>query len=199
MSVYNFAPSPDLATKEESFATWENGFSEEQISEIIRIGDSLNPTLATVGGMKSGQDISDVRESLTSWIKFNDQTAWLYDSMAYIARQINGQFFEFDLAGFCEDFQYTVYHSNNNHYNWHLDRGPNTVAPRKLSMVLQLSDPSEYDGGDLELFIAPNPTVATRKKGLIYIFPSWVLHRVTPVTRGIRKSLVIWITGPKFK
>jgi PKHD-type hydroxylase len=66
-------------------------------------------------------------------------------------------------------------------------------------MVLQLSDPSEYDGGDLELFIAPNPTVATRKKGLIYIFPSWVLHRVTPVTRGIRKSLVIWITGPKFK
>lgn len=199
MSIYNFAPSPDLATNEQNFATWENGFSDDQINEIIRIGESLQLNQAVVGGQKPGEDISNIRKSKTSWIKLNNETSWLYDSMAYIARQINGQFFDFDLYGFCEDFQYTVYDSDNDHYNWHLDKGASTLSPRKLSIVLQLSNPNEYEGGDLELFVGGGPTIAQKKRGLVYIFPSWVLHRVTPVTRGTRRSLVIWITGPKFK
>jgi PKHD-type hydroxylase len=72
-------------------------------------------------------------------------------------------------------------------------------SPRKLSMVLQLSDPSEYDGGDLEFYVQSEPIKAEKKKGIVYVFPSWVLHRVTPVTRGTRRSLVMWIAGPKFK
>ena len=199
MSVYQFIPSPDLSTNEQPFATWENGFNDQQIKEIIRIGDSLNPQPGTVGGQKDGQDISKIRKSLTSWIKLNDETSWLYDSLAYIARQINGQYFDFDLHGFCEDFQYTVYTAGNDHYEWHLDKGTNGIAPRKLSMVLQLSDPSEYDGGDLELFYNPEPFKAKKQKGLVYLFPSWILHRVTPVTKGTRRSLVVWITGPKFR
>ena len=199
MSVYFFAPSPDLSTNEQTFATWENGFSDSQINDIIRIGDDLIPKTATVSGAKENEDISKVRKSKTSWIQLNNQTTWLYDSLAYIVRQLNGQFFDFDLDGFVEDFQYTVYDGSGDHYSWHIDKGPTTGSPRKLSIVLQLTDPSEYEGGDLEFLTAPGPILAKKQKGLIYAFPSWVLHRVTPVTSGVRRSLVVWVSGPKFK
>lgn len=200
MSVYFFAPSPDLSTREQSFATWENGFSDDQINDIIRIGNSLIPRDATLGGVKEGEDISGIRKSKTSWISLNNETSWLYDSLAYIARQINGQFFNYDLDGFVEDFQYTVYDGTGGHYAWHIDKGLTiSASPRKLSMVLQLTDPAEYEGGDLEFYISPEPFKAKKQKGLMYIFPSWVLHRVTPVTSGVRRSLVVWVSGPKFK
>lgn len=201
MSVYNFVPSPDLSTREETFATWENGFSESQIQEIISIGESLNKTKATIGGKSDNDDYSKIRESLVSWISFNENTAWIYDNLAFIVRQLNGQYFDFDVSGFVEDFQYTVYEANKkSHYNWHMDKGLiNGMSPRKLSLVLQLSDPSEYKGGDLEFMTGSEPIVATKKKGLIYVFPSWIMHRVTPVTKGTRRSLVVWAAGPKFK
>ena len=200
MSTYFFAPSPDLSTKEQPFATWENGFNDSQINDIIRIGDSLIPREATVGGHNGELHIeTNIRKSKTSWISLNNETGWLYDSLAYIVRQLNGQFFEFDLDGFVEDFQYTVYDGSGDHYSWHIDKGSSTISPRKLSIVLQLTDPSEYEGGDLELFTSSTPIVAKKQKGIIYAFPSWILHRVTPVTSGVRRSLVVWVAGPKFR
>lgn len=198
MSTYFFAPSPDLSTYEQTFTFWENGFTDSQINDIIRIGESLQPKEAIVGAEKESQVRSDIRKSRTSWIKLNDETSWLYNSLAYISRQLNGQFYDFDLNGFVEDFQYTVYDGMEDHYTWHADRG-SRETPRKLSLVLQLSDPNEYEGGDLEFFVSAEPTKAKKQKGLLYAFPSWLLHRVTPVTSGIRRSLVVWIAGPKFK
>jgi len=199
MSIYTFSPSPDLSTNEQTFTTWENGFTDAQISDIIRIGDGLALNSAVIGGQKQDDDISAIRKSKTSWIKLNEETAWLYDSLAYIVRRLNGQFYDFDLYGFVEDLQYTVYDGAGDHYTWHLDKGVLGMSPRKLSIVLQLSDPSEYEGGDLEFYVSAMPTKAMKKKGLLYAFPSWMLHRVTPVTAGIRRSLVVWAAGPKFK
>lgn len=108
-------------------------------------------------------------------------------------------FFDFDLYGFVEDFQYIVYNSDNSHYDWHMDKGTLTSPPRKLSLVLQLTDPSEYEGGDLELNYCSQPVKTKKERGLVYAFPSWVVHRVTPVTKGVRKTLVVWIAGPKFR
>jgi PKHD-type hydroxylase len=71
--------------------------------------------------------------------------------------------------------------------------------PRKLSVVLQLSDPSEYEGGDLEIMNCSEPTQVKKEKGLVTAFPSFMLHRVTPVTKGIRRTLVVWLTGPRFR
>jgi PKHD-type hydroxylase len=65
--------------------------------------------------------------------------------------------------------------------------------------VLQLSDPDEYEGGNLEILSSREPTVIEKKKGLVSVFPSYILHRVTPVTSGVRKTLVVWTTGPKFR
>jgi PKHD-type hydroxylase len=200
MSIYNFAPSPDLATREEITTTWENGFTDSQIDDIIRIGENLSLNDSIIAGQKDGDDMSHIRKSKTSWIKLDGRSEWLYDTLAYIARQINGQFYDFDLSGFVEDMQYTVYNgAENGHYSWHIDKGMLNVSPRKLSMVVQLSDPSEYEGGDLEFFYSSEVMKAKKKKGLVYLFPSWVVHRVTPVTSGVRRSLVVWVAGPKFR
>lgn len=196
MSVYQFVPSPDRSTNEQNYATWENGFSDSEISDIRRIGDSLAANMASVNTSNEVDEV--VRKSQTAWIPCNVDTQVLYDKMAYIARMINGQFFDFDLYGFVEDFQYTTY-QNNDHYDWHMDKGNLSTSPRKLSLVVQLSDPTEYEGGDLQFWIGGEPITTAKQKGLVHVFPSYILHRVTPVTRGTRKSLVVWTAGPKFK
>jgi PKHD-type hydroxylase len=198
MSNYQFTPSPTFGVSEHNFATWEDGFSFEEIQEVIKIGESLDPKSATV----TGGSIDGVRESQVSWISLTQDTVWLYDKLAYIARSLNGQFFKFDLYGFSEDLQFTVYHGQDQgFYEWHLDRGPNSngTGPRKLSMVLQLSDPYEYEGGELQLKINNEELIVPKQRGLVVCFPSFMLHRVTPVTSGIRRSLVVWITGPAFR
>lgn len=196
MSVYHLAPSPSLAIGENAFATWEGGFTEEQLNHIRTLGDALPLTPSTITGDVTNEVI---RHSETGWMEHNPDTAFIYDNLAYIARQLNGQFFDFDLFGFVEHLQYTVYREDGGHYDWHLDRGAGTSAPRKLSLVLQLSDPSEYEGGDLQLHTSSEPTTVVKQKGLVAAFPSFVLHRVTPVTAGTRRSLVVWLSGPRFR
>lgn len=198
MAVYQLTPHPSIAIPEETHATWIDGFTDEEIDRIIKIGDKLAIRPAKVGG---NNDVNtDIRVSETGWISLNPETQFIYDKLGYISRHLNGQFFDFDIWGFVEDLQYTIYKDNDSHYNWHLDRGGATAdTPRKLSLVLQLSDPSEYEGGDLEIFVGHEPTKMEKKKGLVVAFPSFMLHRVTPVTKGIRKTLVVWLTGPRFK
>jgi PKHD-type hydroxylase len=96
--------------------------------------------------------------------------------------------------------QYTIYEGNDlGHYDWHLDAGNTSIPPRKLSFILQLSDPDSYEGGDLQIMNSTEPTTVKKEKGFAVVFPSYTLHRVTPVTKGIRKTLVIWVTGPTFR
>lgn len=196
MSIYKFAPSPDKSTNESIHSWWNDGFSAREIKDIISIGEDYAQDDGTVN---EGNVVSEIRKSKVAWINNNQRTSWLYDRMAHIARSLNGQFYDYDLFGFVEDFQYTVYGPEKDHYTWHMDKGRNSSSPRKLSLVLLLSDPSEYDGGDLEIWAGTQPTVLEKKKGIVHAFPSFVMHRVTPVTRGIRRSLVVWISGPKFK
>lgn len=199
--MYAFLPSPDIAFAETNYVYWENGFSDDDIKEVIRIGESLELSDATVGS-DTPQGIVDekIRTSKVSWIHYNQTSDFLFNKLGYIARSLNGQFFGFDLYGFGEPMQYTVYHSEgNNHYDWHMDKGMKNHSPRKLSMVLQLSDPNEYEGGELEIFVSNETIKLEKRKGLVWAFPSYIMHRVTPVTKGIRKSLVVWITGPKFR
>lgn len=200
MSAYVFPPSPTFGISEHPFATWKNGFSNDEIQSIITYCDSLEKTSATVGGFTEGDDISNIRESDISWVALTPDTNWLYDKLSYIARQLNGEFYKFNLFGFQEHFQYTVYKSDSKgHYTWHRDSGAvKDIGPRKLSLVLQLTDPAEYEGGELELLTSADPLQVAKEKGLVSVFPSYTLHRVTPVTLGTRRTLVAWITGPAF-
>lgn len=202
MINYILAPSPDLACRETGYAFRSFAFDENEIERIIEIGEYHHRLeQAKVGGIQNRCD-SKIRNSKVSWISLDQSTSFIYDRLAHIARDLNGQFFNIDLYGFTEEIQYTVYDGSENeasHYTWHIDSGAANFAPRKLSMVVQLSDPSEYEGGDLEVFYGPEPTKLKKSKGMLYAFPSYLLHRVTPVTAGVRRTLVIWLTGPKFK
>lgn len=200
--MYNFAPLSDRS--DFNFAYWQNGFTAEEVDKIVEYGDKLDLRCGTTGQtIDPLQQDKSVRDSMVGWIKHNDNTAWMWDRLAWVARKLNNQFFGYDLTGFTEDFQYTVYYgSKNQHYDWHMDRGAtftNGNIPRKLSFVMQLSDPNNYDGGNLEFREGITETQAIRERGIIYAFPSWLLHRVTPVTGGTRKSLVIWSGGPAFR
>ena len=105
----------------------------------------------------------------------------------------------FDLSGFGDEIQYTEYFGENNgHYSWHGDIGPN-VPHRKLSIVVQLSDPEDYEGGELELSAGSYLVDGPKTKGTVIVFPSFVLHRVLPLTSGERRSLVSWVSGPRLK
>ena len=111
---------------------------------------------------------------------------------------VNAANFRFDLTGFGEGLQLTLYEgSDNGTYDWHCDRG--AIVSRKLSLVHQLTDPSRFEGGNLEILQINKPITLKKQRGLITVFPSYTTHRVTPVTSGERSSLVVWISGPPFK
>ena len=96
-----------------------------------------------------------------------------------------------------ESFQYTVYEgAEGGHYDWHVRYWHQTVEPRKISLSLQLTEPAAYEGCELMLEAGDGPIRADKARGTLIAFPSYVLHRVTPVTAGTRKSLVIWVAGP---
>jgi PKHD-type hydroxylase len=198
MSNYQFAPAPPTDLENNSFVTWDNGFTEEELIAIEQYcEDNLDKQEATIAYNNID---SKIRKSKIGWVENNSKTGWFYDKMAFIARKLNAQFYKFDLYGFVEDFQYTVYDSSDNgNYDWHIDMGANSVVTRKFSMVLQLTDPSEYEGGDLQIMAGNQIETVDKEKGKVVAFPGYVLHKVTPVTQGIRKTIVVWVAGPQFR
>jgi len=108
----------------------------------------------------------------------------------------NEKYYKFNLSGINDSIQYSVYTGEDQgYYDWHIDAMRN--HKRKISAVIQLSDPSEYEGGELQVQNG-GVTVAEKAKGSFIIFPSWMTHKVTPVTQGVRKTLVLWVDGPAF-
>jgi PKHD-type hydroxylase len=99
---------------------------------------------------------------------------------------------------FKEQLQLSEYNGDDEgHYDWHMDCGKE-VNTRKLSLSIQMSDPEEYEGGELNIHTHAGISTAPKLKGTVILFPSYLLHRVTKVTKGNRKSLVCWIHGPPF-
>jgi PKHD-type hydroxylase len=177
------------------YAYWENAFSKEECEQIIDYCKTYENTEGVTSSKSSGHRISNI-----SFISPDNNTFWIYEKLSYFSICLNADFFKFDLWGFSENLQFTEYKPPAGRYNSHIDKIFNKQI-RKLSIVLQLSEDYTYEGGDLELLNNGEnlPTKLNRKQGTVIAFPSYSLHRVTPVTNGIRHSLVGWITGPQFK
>jgi|TARA_R110000822_G_scaffold136071_1_gene273643 PKHD-type hydroxylase len=209
------APSSD-GLNEEQWAYWDGAFTDEELETIIKLGDSRPKKYAVVG--TEGKYVEEIRRSLVNFMDDKlliEHAPFLLEKLTFICRKLNGSYFDFDLSGFHEPFQYTTYDPSDAYdndgkiisedkriveYKWHLDKGPGEDRPpRKLSMVLGLLDSDEYEGGDFEIKTGVESQLLPIKKGRVIAFPSWTLHRVTPVTKGIRKTVVIWVGGPKFK
>ena len=183
----------------EPWAWWENAFTDNELDWMQEQAVNSNQR-ATVGGNPTGDQLSKIRRSHVSWIDKKQDTAWIFEKLGHVASSLNAQFFRFDLTGFGEPIQMTNYdQSENGMYGWHQDYGGLTGTSRKLSLVMQLTDPAQYEGGNLQIQTGGEPQTVRKQRGLIAAFPSYVLHQVTPVTQGSRQSLVAWISGPAFK
>jgi PKHD-type hydroxylase len=182
-----------------NFYFYENAFTEEELGYIIDWGESSDLQPGEIGSDTTQNVVSEIRQSEIGWIEFQEGTQWIFDKLAYYALDANKEMnWNFNLMGFGDEMQYTKYYgTNKGHYSWHGDVGPG-VSHRKLSLVLQLTDPSEYEGGELEISIGSRTLTVPKVKNSLAVFPSFVLHRVLPVTQGERRSLVTWISGQNY-
>lgn len=179
------------------FVWWEGAFTEQELNWLQEKAKASQDN-AKVGGSQGGIVNPNIRRSQISWLSNNQETKWVFEKLGWVASTLNADYFGFNLSGFGENLQLTNYdQSENGMYGWHQDY--NSGISRKLSLSLQLNDPSEYEGGNLQTMTTGSPTNIRKQRGLIAAFPSYVLHQVTPVTQGSRQSLVAWVSGAPFK
>jgi PKHD-type hydroxylase len=176
---------------------WYPVFNEQECAFIIQIGNALLPVEAKID---SAIVNSNIRKSNIRFIPIEEHTKWIFQRCASAVNDINQRYFNFDLYKI-QYLQFTSYDEQGSFYGKHTDQMPvaGTVDHRKLSFSIQLSSPDDYEGGDLNLHYTNSPSVAKKDLGVATVFPSYCLHEVTPVTSGIRYSLVGWVVGPRFK
>lgn len=190
-------PLVSIAKDNISWVALENIFTDQELDEIVVQGNRVKKTSGTVSG-----SISDYRVCDIAWLKSDEVESdfdWIYATLTDAIKKVNNEYFQFDLTHLTA-LQFTVYDGkNNSNYQKHMDLG-RSFPNRKLSFSIQLSDDNEYTGGDLRFhYIKTQPEIAPRTRGKIIFFPTWTVHDVTPVTQGIRYSLVGWVNGPNFK
>ena len=178
--------------------TWPGLFDERALDRLERYCDGLALEPAR---LNSGAH--DIRVTRVAWVHRVAETEALYRQMESIVLRLNTDLFHFDLSGLTA-MQYAVYRANDGGYfDWHNDygraRNDPGQEPRKITLSLQLSDGGAYDGCDLEIRAAHPLDVAPRARGMLVAFRATALHRVTPITRGVRKCLVAWAAGPEFR
>ena len=196
-SLYTFPI--DLTANQTNYYWFEKGFSPEELTEIERLVSNID----FVRGQTQGDDEfteNEDRKSNIKWVPITDQYKWIYDKIGEMAYEANQNLYHFDLHNMPENIQYTEYYDHEKgHYDWHMDIGPFPINNRKISITIQLSDPDDYIGGDLEIWTGNGLQTCARQKGAALLFPSYMLHRVTPVTSGTRKSLVLWVGGSPYR
>lgn len=193
-------PIPPVNTfGKDNSAYWEGFLTEEEINYLENINNWSNVAPAQIG---SGVTNQNIRSTKISWLELSHENKDIWNKLSRVVAEVNSRYFHFDLTGFYEPIQLGIYTAEDKgHYDWHVDMFiGNKSVPRKLSMVLMLSDPSEFEGGELLLKSDSDKyTSLSMAKGRAWFFPSYMLHKVTPVTKGTRKTLVLWVGGPQFK
>jgi PKHD-type hydroxylase len=181
--------------------TTEPIFTPKQCQMIVDAGHQQKLEEAKVGGGAGGKHDTKKRVTTISWIPF----AKMPDMYKQIENQIsivNLNHFMFDGVTLTEPAQFTEY-PKGGFYDWHMDlnafgqEGQNPI--RKISMTLLLSDPKDFTGGDLLFSEMDNEKPLPLKQGQAIFFASFLRHKVAPVKKGIRRSMVMWFGGTPFK
>ena len=199
------------------FVNIENFLDDNEIEEILSYSSTIKYQKGSTGQKEEKNtldghiikpNIKPVRCSLIKWIQFNSKIEWLYKKISYKVNEINSNYFNF-ILNYLESFQLTEYDfAYKGFYKMHRDcfSPDDFFNIRKLSFSVQLSSSQQYEGGELIIYETnPEnmndkiPHKIKKEKGTISFFPSSALHEVTPVTKGIRYSLVGWCVGPHLK
>tara|TARA_R100000008_G_scaffold75562_2_gene54878 strand:+ start:760 stop:1338 length:579 start_codon:yes stop_codon:yes gene_type:complete len=174
-------------------------FTPDQCQMVINCGRRQKPQKAQVGMGKPGGGLDTKKRVTTiSWIPFEEMKP-MYDQINNFIQKANLNHFGFGDIQITEQAQFTEY-PEGGFYDWHMDCDVNMAHEppvRKISMTVLLSPENQFEGGDLEV-MAPGKK-AKLKQGHAVMFASFLNHRVAPVTRGVRQSLVMWFGGTPFR
>jgi PKHD-type hydroxylase len=181
--------------------TVEPIFSPEQCQNIINVGHQQKAENALVGHKTKKEGGYDTKKRITtiSWIPFTKMPE-MYKIIERTMKQVNGNHFGYEGMTITEPAQFTEY-PKGGFYDWHMDAEVNCLDEppvRKISMTILLSQPSEFEGGDLE-FMTKGNKPPQLIQGQAIFFCSLIRHRVSKVKKGVRRSLVMWFGGPPFK
>ncbi len=174
-------------------ATVPRFLSADECAAVIAKAQRSQRFEGTVG--EAGEAAAPIRRSDIHFFYPDKESDWLFARLDAVVAHLNKEY-RFALQGFYEGVQVASYEGGG-HYNWHMDLGTEFASVRKLSLSVQLSSASDYDDGELEFMHTGD--CASRDQGSLIAFPSYMVHRVRPVTRGTRWSLVSWIAGPPFR
>lgn len=188
--LYGVDLSPRIPT-----ATFHPCFISEDCQKILDEFLVDDPIEAGVEEEKEDQQ----RKTLIHPIPYSEESKWLYERLTEIVANHNYTQYKFNINGIYGPLQLLEYQEGC-FYDWHVDLGDGPSAHRKLSVILQLSDEDSYEGGDVVFKASEEKRTLPRQQGLVCSFPSYVLHKVTPVTKGKRYAIVGWALGQeKFK
>lgn len=189
--VKPFASTPTLKINgaQSSVHVVQGAFNRDECERIVLLGESGARVVAEVE-----KGYAAMRTSELTWVQPSTDTHWLYHRIGLLFLEAN-RAYQFDLVGLQEPLQFSRY-SAGGRFDWHVDMGGRATAGRKLSLSIQLTDSSQYDGGDLGFL--SNAGKGARERGAAIIFPSFLAHRVAPVTQGLRHALIAWAYGPSF-
>lgn len=179
---------------------WTAALKPAECDDIVAKAATYPAKAATVGVEKGNRVEQSLRESTIRWIPPQRETRLVQRIMGFV-KSSNRTNFGFDITDLF-DIQFTEYHgSRHDKYDWHQDVRLKGSMPydRKLSVVIQLSARESYEGGTFEFSTVAHPGAAFEPRGSVLIFPSFLQHRVLPVTKGIRHSLVTWVEGPRWR
>ena len=170
-------------------------FSEAECDSLIALGERVGLAPATVWAGAGDQVDSAVRSAFTSYHPRGPETAWVYDRLDRLFAEA-GEAFALAVGPVTEPLQILRYDEGGHFQTWHSDSGSDAQTRRLVSVSVELSALGDHEGGDLEIVPATVGRVRTLPRGGARFFPSRALHRVTPVTRGLRRALVIWTGEP---
>jgi len=179
---------------------FDKNFTNEEIEKIIEITRKYQ----VVDGKVNAIVDYDYRNSKVSWLPLNEETNFIYEKLVNLLKIANKEMWNFTITDIVDSLQFAEYNDisengKNGFFDWHIDIGSNNnMSTRKISVIVQLTEPTEYEGGDLEFMMGRSTTKAPKEKGTVIFFPSYILHKVNNVTKGTRKSLVLWFHGPPF-
>lgn len=179
-------------------------FNAKELIQILEYCETLEQITAQVGKAENAVLDEAVRRSSISWVYHNEESQWFFDRVLFEIGSLNKQFYNYSLWG-TDVFQFASYdHSIRGKYDFHMDmtlgsKRDEKSHARKLSATVLLNN--DFVGGSFEfnLFKESEPLSVEMSAGSLIVFPSYLIHRVTEVTSGCRKSLVAWILGPAFR
>jgi PKHD-type hydroxylase len=179
-----------------NFAVEKSLFSADECLQVIEFATALPAAEATIGERQRAV-LSDYRRSTIRWLERSEETQFLFDRIAKLVSCFNERYFGFALSGFMRGLQYAEYEKGGK-FDWHMDFGPGDASCRKISVTVLLNEAAEFEGGAFETLTYGNARAIEMGRGDAIVFPSYVVHRITQISRGHRCSLVAWIYGPGF-